>query len=441
MGIVLVTRSPRRLVTPLGSPPEEMWVYQLAQAVQLGPRVAGLMVNIRRGGMSVVDLEIGNDLILIDDLGRIDPSGALALSRSETLPHPHTGEPNFLAKYPASIGFVPAGARRPDGSPHPHAGTGFGLVSVLGMPADLSGGVTKLQQPWQCFELQQYQFDGKTFQVTATETLGLDDFLPGWTIYNRPIGPPIPDGDDFIAGIVAGPTGQYHGSGLARWRRSGTSGSGGGRWRLDRITPITELDGSFEPSIVRDSDGSLIACAREAFGSPHVRYPVEHGNAVRLWRSADGGESWQRLAHLHHVRASTPVTVNRALDGTLYVASNPDWALDSFGRTPRHSILLREVLQLWPLSQDRTRLGAPIVIRDCNADFGLPPGGTIWYADHPISTTLRLADGRWRHVLCYRCLEQAEGRSDAPPTEFTGCYVEEVVTDGAVAPAWRFAEE
>ncbi|MCX5660902.1 MAG: sialidase family protein [Planctomycetota bacterium] len=434
MAISHVTRSPRRLVFPPGAPPGEMWVYQLAQAVQLGPNVAGLMVNIRRGGMNVVDLEVGNDMILFDDLDHIDLSLVTPLSRSETLPHPRTGEPNFLAKYPASIGFVPAGARRADGSPHPHAGTGFGLVSVLGMPADLSGGVTKLEKPYQCFELQQYTFDGATFRVTETQVIEMDGFLPGWTIYNRPIGPPIPDGDDFVAGIVMGAHGQYHGSGMARWRRTG------GAWRLDRVTPITDLDGSFEPSIVRDRDGSLVACVREAFGSPHASQPIDHGNTVRLWRSTDGGESWQRLAHVHGVRASTPVSVNRAADGLLYVASNPDWRLDSFGNVPRHSILLREVLQLWPLSPDGTRLGGPVVIRDCNADFGLPPGGTIWYADHPISTNLRLADGRWHHVVCYRCLEQSEGRSDAPPTRFTGCYVEEVVGDGAAEPAWRFAD-
>lgn len=433
MAIVRVTRSPRRLIYPHGVPADEMWVYQLAQAVQLGPSVAGLMVNIRRGGMGVVDLEVGNDMVLFDSLDRIDASRAVPLSRSETLPHPRTGEPNFLAKYPASTGFIPHGTLRADGSPHPHAGTGFGLVSVLGMPADLSGGVMKLPEPYQCFELQQYAFDGATFRVTDTRVVEMDGFLPGWTIYNRPLGPPIPDGDDIIAGIVAGPGGsREHGSYMARWRRTA------GAWRLDRITRISELDCTFEPSIVRDSDGSLIACAREAFGSPHVRYPVEHGQAIRLWRSTDGGESWQRLAHHHAVRASTPVSVNRALDGTLYVAGNPDWQLDSFGRVPRHSILLREVLQLWPLSDDRTKLREPVVIRDCNADFGPPPGGTVWYADHPITATLRLAGGRWHHVMCYRALEQSEGRSTAPPTRFTGCYVEEVVSDGEEKPVWRF---
>ncbi len=44
---------------------------------------------------------------------------------------------------------------------------------------------------------------------------------------------------------------------LVRWRRQE------GRWAAINITPVSPLDNSFEPSVVRDRDGSLLFCVRE----------------------------------------------------------------------------------------------------------------------------------------------------------------------------------
>jgi hypothetical protein len=60
--------------------------------------------------------------------------------------------------------------------------------------------------------------------------------------------------------------------------------------------------------------------------------------------------------------------------------------------------------------------------------------------DHPSGATVQLADGRWRHVLAYRLLHSPMIRSCGTyPAPQVGCYVEEVVSDGPVLPAWTFA--
>ena len=47
------------------------------------------------------------------------------------------------------------------------------------------------------------------------------------------------------------------------------------------------------------------------------------------------------------------------------------------------------MLCLWPLNEQRNGLEAPLVARDCLTEFGVPPSGTVWAADHP-SATLRV---------------------------------------------------
>ena len=50
---------------------------------------------------------------------------------------------------------------------------------------------------------------------------------------------------------------------------------------------------------------------------------------------------------------------------------------------------------------------------------------------------VRLADGEWHGVVAYRILDSAEHQG-AEPAPQTGCYVEEVASDGPVMPPWRF---
>jgi hypothetical protein len=75
----------------------------------------------------------------------------------------------------------------------------------------------------------------------------------------------------------------------------------------------------------------------------------------------------------------------------------------------------------------------------CPTDFGIPPHGSIWRADHPIGLNMRLRDGRWHHLLIYRVLEQKECTGGAPATAHTGTYVEEVTTPGPAVTEWSLA--
>lgn len=98
----------------------------------------------------------------------------------------------------------------------------------------------------------------------------------------------------------------------------------------------------------------------------------------------------------------------------------------------------RDKIYLWPMTPDRRNLEAPLVVRDCPKDFGPPPGGTTWSADHPIGLTLRLGDAQWHHVLAYRVLERGENGQGCAATPQTGCYLEEVFSAGPARSTRHF---
>lgn len=431
---ITVTRRPRALCAVPSQPPGQEWAYQIARAVQLSPTEIGLFVNIRRCHVQTVDLEVGNDLLILDRVDSVSPKATVPMNRSEIAAHPRTGEALLMSRYPLAGGFVPLGALRHDGSPHPHAGTGFAMSHVIGFPVDEAGNVrvyteSDIADPFAAVEVQQFRYDAKRFIIEQTEMMPFDALLKGWEFTSMPLGNCLPDGDDLLGGLVGKPQGATGraGSGLARWRRMD------GQWRLVSYVPVTPLDGAYEPSLVRDSDGSLLFCARG--GQPGPQEP-----SILVWRSTDGGSTWLPLVAATRVRAGTPVTINHAAAGTVYIAGNPHRETDSLGRR-QPSIEMRETLLLWPLSDDRRTLLEPVLARDCNADFGTPPYGSIWRADHPVGLNVRLADGRRHHLLAYRVLEQSECVSDAPATAHTGAYLEDVVTGGTGIPEWRFAED
>ena len=278
--------------------------------------------------------------------------------------------------------------------------------------------------------------------MVSTESVETTDLVPGWTIHDGAITNGILDGDDFLVGMAGGkfdPRGLEvnnggdiaSGAGVLRWRRRGDS------WRPDSFTLVTEPDLSFEPSLIRDQDGSLLFCAR---GGPR---------AIRVWRSTDRGASWTKIIHVEGVVAGAPISINQAADGTPYVASNlydvllhpiaPRYrSRKNAAGVTRGGPAGREKLCLWPLAADRNSLETPVLARDAVAEFGTAPSGDTWNIDHPSGATVQLGDGRWHHVVAMRICDHGEVRGDVSPAPQSGTYIEEILSSGSTIPAWKF---
>jgi hypothetical protein len=146
---------------------------------------------------------------------------------------------------------------------------------------------------------------------------------------------------------------------------------------------------------------------------------------------------------------SVPASLNRAVDGTPYFAANlyePQFflptGLHSDGGVSRLEPVgrrgERSTLCLWPLNDARDGFDAQFVMRDPLSEFGLPPHGTVWAADHADGAVVRLADGRWRALVGWRLLEWKENTHLIAPGPLTGSYLDEVVSFGPPAPLWVF---
>jgi hypothetical protein len=424
------------LRVPVGAPAGETWRYGLTFPFQLAPRTAATFCNIR--GKRGHDFEVGTDVIVFDDVAKIRPEQAIALSRNHEEANPHSNPPgkrSIMVKYPVRGGFVPLGAKLSDGTPHPHAGTGFGTSQAMAWTLNQDRSYDKAEA-YEYMELSQLRYDGKSFQVTGTERIPYERLLPGATLANPGLSNAIPDGEDLLfpmSSAAERPTAAQ--AGLVRWKR-GEQG-----WRPISWTPITPMDQSFEPTLIRDVDGSFLFCARAA------SEPEYHD--IRVWRSDKGGEAWKKIIHVRGLISSAPICLNQASDGTPYIAANlyevflkpvpPPFSSrrDKEGRE-RLGGWLRDKLCLWPLNAERTGLDAPTIVRDCTAEFGPAPGGVSWNADHASSKTVQLADGGWHDVVGLRICARAEVWGGIDPPEQTGAYLEEVSCSGPVHPGWSF---
>jgi hypothetical protein len=412
-GVTGVTKGPKGLSVPPVTPEGQVLRYGLGFPFQVAPRQVGLFVNLRMEGIPVGDFENGTDVVIFTDLGSTAPDGAVPISRNEAEPDPKTLRGRIIVKYPMIGGFVPLGARRADGSAHPHDGTGFGLCQAISFPVNEAGHFTWDTERIHRLEVHQFSYDGTQF---ASQRLPREAGQAhpavgdsGWDIVCPGITNAIPDGDDLLQAVQAVKDGVST-VGVVRWQRRE------GLWAPVSFSPAATGGAWTEPSLVRDTDGALLFSTR-GYGEGRI-------NLVRVWRSADGGASWELAIDAPNTRHEAPISINQAADGTPYIAAN----LLGHGR---------ERLCLWPLNAERSGLEEQITIRDAREEFGAPPGGSTWMVDHPSGAVVQLADGNWHNVLAYRILEYAEHQGADPPAE-TGCYVEEVLSTGEPIPTWRF---
>lgn len=410
--------------------------YAVATPIQVGPNTAALIVGREAVSGRALDFADGCEAILFDRLDRIDPAGALVLSANTEETNPHNGERVLMIKFPFAGAFVPLGARRQDGTPHPHAGTGFLVTVTHGIPMRILDGEGGFDGRWVMapdlfreLELLQVSFDGARMAVTCRERMGFRDLMPGVTIFNRGLSF-VADGDDLLLPMQGAPGADDRqwattvGCGCLRWRRDSEG------WRPVEFSPATGEINGFEPTIVRDQDGSLLMTARQTGADVPEKF------SVFVWRSTDGGRTWTKTLERRRTRADSPVTLNVAPDGTPFIAAN----LLTPNLTPRGGFgYWRDVLALWPLSKDRTKLEKPAIVRCASFEWGPAASDFGWNVDHPIGARLRLADGRWHSVLCSRGMDRGETGAGLPPTPHTGTYVDEVFSSGQQAPGpWLF---
>jgi hypothetical protein len=413
-GITGFTKGTAALSRLPNTPPGEVWRYGGGGAFQVAPHLAAFFCTIWVEGKGNIDFVNGSDVILFDDLSDIRSDKAIPLSRNEA------EESSVTVKGTVVGGFVPFGAKLEDGSSHPYAGTGFGHCYALLYSFDKAGHYDYRKPKEQWLESFQFAYNGRDFQILEKKRVESKTLLlPNWEFAGEGLPNAIPDGSDLLLSMaVRVADGMV--SGVTRWRY-GEDG-----WRPVSFVSVTENragdKGNWvcggEPSLIRDMDGSLLFSARSA---------DEANFDVAIWRSTDNGEAWEQIIYRKACRARSPVSINRAADGTPYIAAN----LPSVCRT-------REVLCLWPLNEDRTDLEETIIARDARVEFGLAPSGSWWRVDHPRSTVLQLADGAWHDVLIYQIADNLEIEGDAAMAAQTGHYVEEVFSRGEAIPAWRF---
>ncbi|MBI2300071.1 MAG: hypothetical protein HYU66_14200 [Armatimonadetes bacterium] len=394
-----VTRGAPARMQPAPSAAGYQLRYGLGLLFQVAPGRAGLLCNRRTVGAGHWDFEDGTDLVLFDRLEDLGAAEPLVLSLNETSRDPATGRLSCAVKYPVVGGFVPAGATLPDGTPHPHAGTGFGVTEVLSYPLN-DAGTFRWDDPHADYvELLQLGYDGRRVRLVGRDRRDAERPLrlgrEGWVLTVPGLSMAIPDGEELLFPCSAKSPPRTL-TGVSRWRRVA------GEWQPVSFVPVT---GGTEPSLVREGDGALLFLAR-GYG--------ESAEEIRVWRSTDG-QAWTSVLQAEHARAEAPVVLNQAADGTPYVSGN------LLGRG-------RSVLCLWPLNAARTALGPPVVARDCAAELGPPPERASWFADHPTAATVGLADGRLHHLLCYRVMAFRLDNTGEAVTEHTGCCVEELVT-------------
>ncbi len=429
------------------------WRVGCGQPVQLGPTLAALFCDIQ--------LEDGPDntggcrIVLFDDLDRIGHGENIALSQNnEIIGDPASGQARMAMKGGAWVWFVPEGARRADGSPHPHAGTGFGVGGILLLPVrkDLTLERSAFYNAEHRKIIYQFEFGRSGFRIASERQYCLDD-LPvvptvpiteqmlavrardvfRWRLSGPGLGAGVADGDGMLMPAMAvsarpGATGEKSSSiaaGVMRWEVSTD-----GVWQPVSFTPIAISVGEggelgweqtwMEPCLVRTPDGALLFSARPLFGAN------EH--SIRLWRSMDG-LAWQVVFDALEVRAESPVSINTALDGSPYFAFNP-WSPDYATKAYTHG---RRLLEIRPMRPDLHDWDEGLLVRSApDSEY------SKWFFDHPRSANIRLKDGKWRHVLTYRsffCGEPAE--LDKTSLRY-GVYLDVVESNGLEFGTWKF---
>jgi hypothetical protein len=357
--------------------------YELGKCFQLDRTHSLLVASMDEQGGH--DMCVGNDGFIFEKLSDIKAENAIPLNRPEVNYKLKRMEGSaWLAKFPGMGGFVPLGAKLENGKPHPAAGTGV-LVSC-GVTYHSDRTVTD-QRSEVIMEVMQLRWDGKTLTI---EQRSFMDEVFGFKLVGVPLSNFCPQGETLLS-----PFRTDKGIVVYRWEFDGKI------WHITesgepficntniemdggRVVPI----GESEPSLQRQGDRYLI--------STRGQDPIG-----RVYSSMDGMNYDLLFERKHN---TIPQALNQGLDGSLYLATNPNWDI------------VRNPLIIYPM-EDKS-FGQPILIHD---EDGIrdTKGDKIPFIDHGVGVNLYI-EGRWRHLLWYRVCDLKERTMMASMAEAIG---------------------
>ena len=262
------------------------------------------------------------------------------------------------------------------------------------------------------------------------------DILPGYQSSWTGLGCGIADGEDLLIGMQASKPGDT--AACSGVHVGGVQLASGGVSNSRPSHPSTI------PSRRRWCATLTAAC----FISPAAEGTWDP--PARVWRQTKPGDPWELRLDIARMLPSTPAALGQAADGTPYLSGNfwqpefklPEGLYSDAGVSRLEPVGWRgerSTLCVWPLNEARDGFEAPLILRDPRSEFGLPPHGTVWAADHPVSNQVRLADGQWRTLVGYRMLEWKENTYFIPPSPQTGDATStRSLSFGPPVPLWNF---
>lgn len=440
--------------------------YGVGSIMQVSPTEIMVVAHRRILDEGVVDFADGGDAFVVENLDQLKTKDPVPLVRSTIL----KDENIVMAEHAVVGGFIPAGALLESGKPHPAAGTGFVLTTALSYPADFSKKGPPDGTARKFHRVIQLEYQPGTVRVKGHKIYDNEPFWQNFKIECHAISNAIADGEDLIGGLVASPgdpsqgcipcnhpkaipeCGRNIGSGLCRWQYNGDE------WFPASYTPVTGADMAFEPSVIRDHDGALLMAVR-GIGSNAAPGEVCDGlentyEHLRVYRSADNGESWQEIIHLPRKRTATPVVINQTLSGQPFLAGSP-YPQREFDKLGNKIICTcrREELSFWPLTKDRCSVGDEIRIITAREKWG--NGRILEFADgqetvkkellysmdHPVGSIVRLGDEKWHSLVAFRVSDNSLYSKEIIPSSYAGLWVEEVHDDcgATIEPSWQFS--
>jgi hypothetical protein len=384
--------------------------YEIAKIFQLDQETALLVTSLREQGGH--DFEIGNDGFIFRKLSEIVPKAAFPINRLETNYTTRAGEPAVLAKYPVHGIIIPLGAKLENNTPHPAAGSGFLISTLLSFTPDRAE-VTP--NPDQFVELYQVRWDGKELKVekdklpepyaSSVINVGFNCLIKGEAVLC-----PVVSDQGIEVLLFEHKEGRWQptrsGGNFATIKKTAkiglaNVGPGGKQFALVR--------GEMEPSLVQLTDGYMV----------HTRGPDTEPKGRFYW-SQDGLRYYFKFDHWNH---TVPQVLNQGLDGSLYLTTNTG---PGRLRNPLYAYALRGL-----------SLVDPIILHD-EKQIRDVKGKEIPFCDHAMGENVFL-NGRWRHLITYRVLDLRETNGEgAPPTPQTGLYLAEFEYDTVTHAPFRF---